>query len=82
MFFGVCPPDRQVSITPFDILVRQLKLVGVPSLNRNIPAALEMLSADTPRMRRLISNRVPIDEIPSFLTKVGRPDIMKVQLAA
>ena len=71
-----------MSIAPFDILVRQITLVGAPSLNRNIPAAVEMLKKDGGRMKKIISNRVPLQDIPACLATVGRPEVMKVMFAA
>ncbi len=43
LLFGVCAPDARISVAPFEIFRRQLKLVGSHSLNRNIPDALEIL---------------------------------------
>lgn len=80
LLFGVCAPDARVSISPFQIFRRQLKLVGSHSLNRNIPEALSVLSADRERMSRLVTHRLPLAEMVSyFLTKPSDPATMKVQ---
>lgn len=80
LLFGVCAPDARVSISPFQIFRRQLKLVGSHSLNRNIPEALAVLSRDRERMSRLVTHRLTLAEmVPYFLTKPSDPATMKVQ---
>ncbi|HTO31019.1 MAG TPA: zinc-dependent alcohol dehydrogenase family protein [Pararhizobium sp.] len=80
LLFGVCAPDARVSISPFQIFRRQLKLVGSHSLNRNIPEALSVLSGDRERMSRLVTHRLPLEEmVPYFLSKPSDPATMKVQ---
>ncbi|MCJ8519764.1 2-desacetyl-2-hydroxyethyl bacteriochlorophyllide A dehydrogenase [Pseudorhizobium tarimense] len=83
LLFGVCPPMATIAIHPFEVFRRQLKIVGSHSLNRNIPEALEILKADDGRMARLVSHRLPLDEmLPYFLTKPSDPATMKVQFVS
>ncbi len=83
LVFGVCPPDTTVAVHPFEVFRRQLKIVGSHSLNRNIPEALETLTADDGRMARLISHRLPLsDMLPYFLAKPADPATMKVQFVS
>lgn len=80
LFFGVCAPDARIAIAPFEIFRRQIKLVGSHSLNRNIPQALEILHKDKGAMARLISHRLPLEDILPYFTKHGGdPATMKIQ---
>ena len=80
LLFGVCAPDARISVSPFEIFRRQIKLVGSHSLNRNIPEALTILSNDRERLSKLVTHRLPLDEmVPFFLTKPKDPATMKVQ---
>lgn len=80
LVFGVCAPDARISIAPFDIFRRQIRIAGSHSLNRNIPQALEILKKDKGEMARLVSHRLPLSEMLSFFTKHGGdPATMKVQ---
>ncbi|NQU72486.1 MAG: zinc-dependent alcohol dehydrogenase family protein [Rhodospirillales bacterium] len=79
LFFGVCPPDFRMEISPFEIFRRQLKIAGSHSLNNNIPAALEVIRTVGPDIERLVSDKVPLAEIPGFLGKHGGTAGMKVQ---
>ncbi|MDX3975156.1 zinc-dependent alcohol dehydrogenase family protein [Shinella sp.] len=83
LVFGVCAPDARISVAPFEIFRRQLKLVGSHSLNRNIPDALDILKRDDGRMAKLVSHRLPLaDILPFFTKKPTDPATMKVQFVA
>lgn len=80
LVFGVCAPDARISVAPFEIFRRQIRIAGSHSLNRNIPQALEILQKDKGHMARLVSHRLPIEEmLPFFTKKGGDPATMKVQ---
>lgn len=83
LFFGVCAPDARISVSPFEIFRRQLKLVGSHSLNRSIPDALNILRKDDGSMAKLVSHQLSLEEIlPFFTRKPTDPATMKVQFAA
>ncbi len=80
MIFGVCAPDVHVAISPFTLFRRQIKLAGSHSLNRNIPQAIELIAKDQERMSKLVTHRLPLEEMaPYFLAKPTDPATMKVQ---
>ena len=80
LVFGVCAPDARISVAPFEIFRRQIRIVGSHSLNRNIPQALEILKQDKGEMARLVSHQLPLREmLPYFTKKGGDPATMKVQ---
>ena len=80
LVFGVCAPDARISVAPFEIFRRQIRIAGSHSLNRNIPQALSILQNDQGHMARLVSHRLPIEEMLPFFTKQsGDPATMKVQ---
>ncbi|MFK7892983.1 MAG: alcohol dehydrogenase catalytic domain-containing protein [Granulosicoccus sp.] len=78
LFFGVCPADAEIHIHPHELFRRQLTLAGSHSLIRNIPDALAILQADPAKFRALISDCLPLDEIPAFLDG-SRKSTLKVQ---
>lgn len=83
LLFGVCAPDARISVAPFKIFRRQLKLVGSHSLNRNIPDALDILKRDGGTMAKLVSHRLSLEEVlPFFTRKPTDPATMKVQFVA
>lgn len=83
LIFGVCAPDARVSVAPFEIFRRQIRLAGSHSLNRNIPQALDILSRDDGTMAKLVSHQLPLsDMLPFFAKQSGDPATMKVQFSA
>ncbi len=83
LFFGVCPPDSRISVAPFEMFRRQIRIAGAHSLNHdNIPEALDVLRSAGARMRRIISHNVPLSDMGKYLRKVGGDDLMKVQFTA
>jgi threonine dehydrogenase-like Zn-dependent dehydrogenase len=83
LVFGVCAPDTRISIAPFEIFRRQLKLVGSHSLNKTIPDALEILKRDGATMGRLVSHRLSLSEVIPFITSKSKDAAtMKVQYVA
>ncbi|QND59773.1 zinc-dependent alcohol dehydrogenase family protein [Mesorhizobium huakuii] len=83
LVFGVCAPDARISVAPFEIFRRQIRLAGSHSLNRNIPQALDILKRDDGTMARLVSHQLPLSELlPFFGKSSGDPATMKVQFSA
>lgn len=74
---------KAISIHPFEVFRRQLKIVGSHSLNRNIPEAIAMLGTDDGSMAKLVSHRLPLEEmLQFFLTKPSSPATMKIQFVS
>jgi 2-desacetyl-2-hydroxyethyl bacteriochlorophyllide A dehydrogenase len=79
LFFGVCAPDAQVQISPFEVFRRQIRIAGAHSLNRNIPEAIDVIRSVGPDIGRLVSHEVALDDIPGFLDGTNREGTLKVQ---
>lgn len=79
LYFGVCPPEARVSISPYEVFRRQLTIAGAHSLNHNIHAALEAIRDFGPDIGRLVSHQVSLSEVRDVLTKQGPAKTLKVQ---
>lgn len=79
LFFGVCPSDAKIEISPFEVFRRQLTLAGSHSLNHNIPRALEIIRGLGTQVDRIVSHRVPLKDISKFLASKPPGDSLKVQ---
>lgn len=82
LFFGVCPPDAKITVSPHEVFRRQIRLAGAHSLNHNIPAALDAIKKIGPEISRLISHRVPLPEIGPFLSGKTSANSLKVLAVA
>lgn len=79
LFFGVCPPDARVSISPNEVFRRQLTIAGAHSLNHNIGSALAAIRAFGPDIERLVTHRLPLSDIKDVFMKKGPSKTLKVQ---
>lgn len=79
LYFGVCPPQARVAVSPFDVYRRDLHIVGSFSLNATLPAALGLIASGAVRVEPLVSHRFPLEEFPRYIDRVGQPDTMKLQ---
>jgi threonine dehydrogenase-like Zn-dependent dehydrogenase len=80
LFFGVCPKETRIAVSPFEIFRRQLSLFGTHSLNHNIPEALETIRAIGPKIEQVITHRLHPDEIARVFAGDRLADSMKVQM--
>jgi 2-desacetyl-2-hydroxyethyl bacteriochlorophyllide A dehydrogenase len=69
LYFGVCPPDAQIPISPFEIFRRELTIAGCFSLTAELDPALRLLASGTIQTERLISARRPLQELGVALTE-------------
>ncbi|TQS69968.1 zinc-binding dehydrogenase [Rhodobacteraceae bacterium] len=79
LFFGVCPPDALIEVSPFEVFRRQLRLMGTHSLNRNIPQALAAITAYGPKIEGLVSHQVALEEMAVFLGAHPPKASLKIQ---
>ena len=79
LFFGVCPSDARIEVSPFEVFRRQLTLAGSHSLNHNIPAALETIAAYGPDIQRVVSHQMSLDEVAGVLESGPPEPSLKIQ---
>lgn len=79
LFFGVCPQDARIEIAPFELFRRQITLAGSHSLNHNIPQALEGLRTYGSDIARVVSHRMPLDEIAEIFAGKAPSGSLKIQ---
>lgn len=79
LFFGVCPSDAHIDVSPFEVFRRQLTLAGSHSLNHNIPQSLAVIASLGSEIDRAVSHRLPLEEISKVLNTKPPQDSLKVQ---
>lgn len=79
IFYGVCPKDAKISISPFEIFRRQLTIVGSHSLNKNIPEAIEVLKHQESKLKQLITEVNSLNDVNKILTGACKTG-MKLQM--
>jgi threonine dehydrogenase-like Zn-dependent dehydrogenase len=81
-FFGVCPQDARIEISPFEVFRRQLSLFGTHSLNHNIPEALETLAAIGPRIASVVTHRLTAEEVAEVMAGHKPAGSLKIQMVS
>ncbi|MEP0521110.1 MAG: alcohol dehydrogenase catalytic domain-containing protein [Hyphomicrobiales bacterium] len=79
LFFGVCPSDEKIDVSPYDVFRRQLTLAGSHSLNHNIPRSLKVIAGLGSDIERAVSHRLPLNEISEILNSKPPMNSLKVQ---
>jgi len=79
LYFGVCPAEARIEISPFEVFRRQLSLVGSHSLNHNIPEAIRVITEFGNDIGRITTHKLPFEEINAALSGDFPADSMKIQ---
>ena len=79
-FFGVCPQEARIEISPFEVFRRQLALVGTHSLNHNIPEALATLAAIGPSVEDVVTHKLSLEEVAEVMAGHKPAGSLKVQM--
>ena len=79
LFFGVCSSDASIRISPYELFRRQITMAGSHSLNHNVPDALEALRAFGDELTRVISHRLPLDEVVRIFSEGAPAGSLKIQ---
>jgi D-altritol 5-dehydrogenase len=79
LLFGVCPPDRLVNYSPYEVYYRELTIQGSYSLNGELPQAVSLLSAGKIPTKEIVTHRVSLDDVPAHLSNPGGSDTLKIQ---
>ncbi len=80
-YFGVCPQEARIEISPFEIFRRQLSLVGTHSLNHNIQDSLAVLAAIGPSVESVITHKLSLEEVGEVLAGHKPAGSLKIQMA-
>jgi len=80
LFFGVCPSEAKVEISPYDVYKRELKIYGTFALLHTASAAIEMIREKKINAEILVSHRFPLEDFMTalnmMLEKVGSMKII------
>ena len=66
LIFGVCPENSRISINPYEIFRRELKILGSYSLKKTTGKAIALIRSKKIDVESLIENRLALDEVSDF----------------
>ncbi|MCC6790037.1 MAG: alcohol dehydrogenase catalytic domain-containing protein [Thermomicrobiales bacterium] len=67
LYFGVCPPDATIAISPFELFRRELTIAGCFSLAGELEPALRLLADGAVNVASMISDRQPLEGLTHVL---------------
>lgn len=77
--FGVCPPGSTLTVDPFEIYRRQLRVIGSFSLNQGIPEAIRILTESALPLEEIVTSQFGLSDGIAALDAIGSPETVKVQ---
>ena len=73
VFFGVCPPDARIEISPFQVFRDELKIFGTYSSSVDFEEALRLVQSDVVDVRSIITHSFPLEEFTAALEMIKHP---------
>lgn len=78
VIFGVMPQGQAVSVTPFDLLVNEVRLQGAYLNPLTHARAVAMIAAGTLALDPLVSRIVPLSDVPAIIASAPAPGEIKI----
>jgi 2-desacetyl-2-hydroxyethyl bacteriochlorophyllide A dehydrogenase len=79
-FFGVCPIETKIQISPYEIFRRDLKICGSFALRNTFAPAIRLLQNKIVQVNPLLSHSFPFEQFEEALEVMRSGDSVKVQL--
>jgi len=67
LFFGVCPQNAKIEISPYEVYKRELKIYGTFSLLHTTIPAIDMIREKKVNTEALVSHRLPLGDFMKAL---------------
>ena len=80
LLFGVCSPDARIPISPYQIYLRDIKVIGSFSLCNTLLTAVRLMETGSVKVVPLLSHRLSIEEMDGALDLIGKDNTMKIQV--
>ncbi|MDE0040488.1 MAG: alcohol dehydrogenase catalytic domain-containing protein [Candidatus Poribacteria bacterium] len=74
LLFGVAAPDATMTVEPYDIFYRELKIVGVHSFGDKFERAVELAKSRRVNLAEIISHHFPLVQFPDALDLIHSPE--------
>lgn len=71
LYFGVCPQDARISLSPFEVYRRELSILGTFSLLGDFPPAIRLVQSGRIDLAPIVSHRFPLKEFDRAIKLMG-----------
>lgn len=72
LVFGVCGPEDEIAISPFEIYRRDLEIIGSFAIRRTYDRAFKLMEHGVIQVGDLIHEAMPVEELPRGLDMMKR----------
>jgi len=81
LFFGVCSTDAKISISPYDVYKRELKICGAFALLHTARQVVDVIKSKKVDVQSLVSHQFPLEDFEkAFALKQQGKDAMKIMI--
>ena len=81
LFFGVCPADAKIQISPYDVYKRELKICGTFALLHTARQAVDVIRSTKVDVESLVSHQFPLEDFEAaFELKQQGKDALKIMI--
>ncbi|MCD4669610.1 MAG: zinc-dependent alcohol dehydrogenase family protein [Actinomycetia bacterium] len=70
LLFGVAPENSRISINPYEIFKRELKIVGSFALKKTFGKALDLINSGCIDVTSLVDKKLLLPELPGFFNRL------------
>lgn len=70
LFFGVCPDKSAITINPYEVFKRELRIIGTFALKKTYGKALALAKSGRINLAGLVDKRLALDEAPEFFNSI------------
>ena len=78
LYFGVCPQDARISLSPFEVYRRELKIFGTFSLLGDFVPAIRLVESGRVDLAPIVSHRFPLKEFDRAIKLMGTQKHRKI----
>jgi len=71
LFFGVCPDNSTITINPYEIFKRELKLIGSFALKKTYGKALKLARSGKINLSALVDKKLTLEDLPEYFNNLS-----------
>ena len=81
LLFGVCPRDAHVAVSPYELFLHELTLLGSYLNPFTHARALDLLASGRVQADPLLTHRLPLREFARAMALAGQAEAVKIVVA-
>ena len=67
LIFGVCPSDSRITVNPYEVFRRELRIIGSFALRKTFAQAMRLAANSRLNLDALVGAKITLDEMPQYM---------------